>query len=51
MKQNTLYTLKQTGVVLFIVGLVYAIFRHGDIGYQFHWDVLWDMNPTYHVVF
>ncbi|MCU0576348.1 MAG: amino acid ABC transporter permease [Desulfobacterota bacterium] len=51
MKQNTLYTLKQTGVVLLIIGLVYAIFRHGDIGYQFHWEVLWDMNPTYHVVF
>lgn len=51
MKQDTAYTLKQAGVVALIAGILYAVFRHGDIGYKFHWEVLWETNPTYHVVF
>ncbi len=51
MKENTTYTLKQAGVVALIAGILYAVFRHGDIGYEFHWQVLWEVNPTYQVVF
>jgi len=51
MKPNTKYTLQQIGVVAFIVLIVYAVFKHGDIGYDFHWAVLWEVNPTYHEIF
>ncbi|HON96453.1 MAG TPA: ABC transporter permease subunit, partial [Deltaproteobacteria bacterium] len=51
MRQHTKYTLQQIGVVAFIILVVYAVFRHGDIGYDFHWAVLWEVNPTYKEIF
>jgi polar amino acid transport system permease protein len=36
-----------TGIILFI----YLFFTHIDFGYQFHWAVLWEVNPTYGEVF
>ncbi|MDO9516401.1 MAG: amino acid ABC transporter permease [Syntrophales bacterium] len=39
------------GVVAGLALVIYLFFTHIDIGYQFHWAVLWEMNPTYEEVF
>ena len=42
---------QQFGVVAGIALVIYLFFTHIDFGYQFHWAVLWEMNPTYEEVF
>jgi len=42
---------QQFGVVAGIALVIYLFFTHIDFGYQFHWAVLWELNPTYKEVF
>ncbi|MBW2674644.1 MAG: amino acid ABC transporter permease [Deltaproteobacteria bacterium] len=42
---------QQFAVVAGIALVIYLFFTNIDIGYQFHWAVLWEMNPTYEEVF
>jgi len=42
---------QQFVVVAGIALVIYLFFTHIDIGYQFHWAVLWELNPTYKEVF
>jgi polar amino acid transport system permease protein len=42
---------QQFGVVAGLALIIYLFFTHIDFGYQFHWAVLWEMNPTYKEVF
>ncbi len=51
MKDSVKKALQQAGVIGIIVLCVYLLFRHAHFGYDFYWPVLWEMNPTYKVVF
>lgn len=42
---------QQFGVVAGLALVIYLFFTHIDFGYQFHWAVLWEVNPTYKEVF
>ena len=42
---------QQFAVVAGIALVIYLFFTHIDFGYQFHWAVLWEVNPTYEEVF
>lgn len=42
---------QQFGVVAGLALVIYLFFTHIDFGYQFHWAVLWEVNPTYEEVF
>ena len=42
---------QQFAVVAGIALVIYLFFTNIDIGYQFHWAVLWELNPTYEEVF
>jgi len=46
---------KGQGLQLAVVGALgtalYLIFRYADFGYEFHWAVLYEVNPTYEEVF
>ncbi len=42
---------QQFGVVAGLALVIYLFFAHVDFGYQFHWAVLWELNPTYEEVF
>ncbi|MGC9325705.1 MAG: ABC transporter permease subunit [Desulfomonilia bacterium] len=43
--------LKQIGVFAVIALALYLIFSHADFGYDFHWAVLYEVNPTYKEIF
>jgi polar amino acid transport system permease protein len=45
------YLLQQMTVVAAIVIAIVLFFTKVDFGYDFHWAVLWEMNPTYKEVF
>jgi polar amino acid transport system permease protein len=45
------YLLQQMAVVAAIVVAIILFFTQVDFGYDFHWAVLWEMNPTYEEVF
>jgi polar amino acid transport system permease protein len=45
------YLLQQMAVVAAIVVAIVLFFTHVDFGYDFHWAVIWEMNPTYEEVF
>jgi len=51
MKEGTKTTLEQLGVIGLILLCIYVLFRHVHFGYEFYWPVLWELNPTYKVVF
>jgi len=42
---------QQFMIVAGIALAIYLFFAHIDFGYEFHWSVLWEMNPTYQEVF
>jgi len=42
---------QQFMIVAGIALAIYLFFTHLDFGYEFHWSVLWEMNPTYQEVF
>ena len=42
---------QQFSVVAGLALVIYLFFTHIDFGYQFHWAVLWEVNPTYEEVF
>ena len=42
---------QQFAIVAGIALAIYLFFTHVDFGYDFHWAVLWEMNPTYQEVF
>ncbi|MCD6486691.1 MAG: amino acid ABC transporter permease [Syntrophobacterales bacterium] len=42
---------QQFVIVAGIALAIYLFFTHIDFGYDFHWAVLWEMNPTYQEVF
>ncbi len=43
--------LQQFGVVAGLAAIVFIIFTKIDFGYEFHWAVLYELNPTYNEVF
>lgn len=51
MRESTRTTLQQLGVIGIIIICLYILFRHANFSYDFYWPVLWEMNPTYKVVF
>ncbi|RLB98282.1 MAG: amino acid ABC transporter permease [Deltaproteobacteria bacterium] len=44
-------TLQQIGVVAGLALIILGAFTRMDFGYDFHWAVLWEVNPTYKEVF
>jgi len=44
-------TLQQIGVIAGLGFIILIVFTHVDFGYDFHWGVLWEVNPTYKEVF
>jgi len=42
---------QQFSVVAGLALVIYLFFTHIDFGYQFHWAVLWEVNPTYEEIF
>ena len=43
--------LAQQFAVAGIAFVIFLIFKHADFGYDFHWAVLYEVNPTYKEVF
>jgi len=42
---------QQFAVAAGIAFVIFLIFKHADFGYDFHWAVLYEVNPTYKEVF
>jgi polar amino acid transport system permease protein len=42
---------QQISVVAAISFILFLIFKHADFGYDFHWAVLYEVNPTYKEIF
>jgi polar amino acid transport system permease protein len=43
--------IQQLVVTAGIIVVLYLVFKHADFGYDFHWAVLYEVNPTYKEVF
>ncbi|MBI9090412.1 MAG: amino acid ABC transporter permease [Desulfobacterium sp.] len=48
---NCIYLLKQCGVVVGLALIIYLIFSNADMGYDFHWAVIYEKNQTYKEIF
>jgi len=42
---------QQIAISAAIIFILYLIFQHADFGYDFHWAILYEVNPTYKEIF